>query len=293
MILFPPEGELCWNFYKENHCPDIKPLNIKNKINLKFMKLFHGKHLKFYYLVSIFIMVFLVALTVFLAVEVRNSLKQYDYIGKSEETPNTISISGEGEIFAAGNIAKVTVGVETENTTVEAAQVENSEKMNGIIQDFKKIGIEEKDLKTVNYNIRPKRQWDDGKSSTVGYIVSQNLEVKIRDTENISQVLSLAANSGANQVGSLNFEIDDPEVLRKQAREKAIKNAKEKAEGLADQLDVKLGRVVSFSEYNRDNSPVYYKAEAPAGLGGGETAPQIEAGENKISVKVNITYEIL
>ncbi len=257
------------------------------------MKLFHGKHLKFYYLVSIFIMVFLVALTVFLAVEVRNSLKQYDYIGKSEETPNTISISGEGEIFAASNIAKVTVGVETENTTVEAAQVENSEKMNGIIQDFKKLGIEEKDLKTVNYNIRPKRQWDDGKSSTVGYIVSQNLEVKIRDTENISQVLSLAANSGANQVGSLNFEIDDPEVLRNQAREKAIKNAKEKAEGLADQLDVKLGRVVSFSEYNRDNSPVYYKAEAPAGLGGGETAPQIEAGENKISVQVNITYEIL
>jgi len=264
---------------------NFKNLREKNKI------LFTG--------LLIILAVFLLALTVSTIVGIQNKIKEGKYIGQEIETKNTITVSDKGEVYAKPDLALTDFSVITEKKTVAEAMSENAEKMNAVIDFIKEQGVEDKDLKTVNFNIYPRYEWYDtiqfypqGKRVLVGYEVQQSLEVKIRDMEKIGDIIQGATDAGANQVGDLQFTIDNPDELKKQARGQAIEKAKNKAEELASQLGVKLVRITNFSESGV--IPYYYGFEKAVGMGGGEEAPapEIETGENKIEITVSITYEI-
>lgn len=245
--------------------------------------------------IAILMMILLAVLIIFLAVLTWNGVKEHDYIGRTEQQIYTITISGEGKVTAIPDIAKISLGIQTEKWKVIDAQRENTEKMNIIIKELKGMDISKDDIKTANYSIYPRYDWNEGKQTLRGYTVSQNVEVKIRDLEKISNVLDMAATTGANQVGGLNFTIDEPEDLRQEAREKALANAKEKVEALAKVAGVKLGKLVSFNENSASPYPIYQDYSVKSlGLGGGaEAAPDIEPGSQEIIVNVTVTYEVL
>ena len=241
---------------------------------------------------------FLLVLVVSTVVGIQNKIKEGRYIGQEIEARHTISVSDTGEIYARPDLALTTFSVVTEKKTVSEALEENSQKMNRIIDFVKSQGVEPKDLKTIGFNIYPRYEWYEkseiypqGKRVLVGYEVRQSLEVKIRDMEKIGEIIQGATDAGANQVGDLQFTIDKQDEFKKQARSEAIEKAKAKAEELAKELGVKLVRITNFSESGVIPIPYYRAPEEAAGMGGGEI-PQIETGENKISVTVTITYEI-
>lgn len=237
-----------------------------------------------------------VILTVYLIILARNAWKQYDYIGKSEEFPHTIMITGKGKVLSVPDIATVSLGLETEKSTVSQAQEENTKKMNKLLQELNKLQIAKEDIATTQYNVYPQYDWRDNKQTLRAYAVMQNITVKIRSFEKIPGVLQLVGSLELNQVNGLNFTVDDPEKLQQEARIAAIKNAREKAKALAKEAGVKLGRVISFSEdYNQPYPIMYSKESAMAsGIGGGGAMPpQIEPGSQEINVQINISYEIL
>ena len=241
--------------------------------------------------------VFLVVLIIYTVVSIQNSIKEGRYIG---DTVNTITVTETGEIYTKPDLVLASFSVITEAETVSEALSVNTENMNSIIDFVKSQGIEEKDLKTTSFNIYPRYEYlDDGgyyssERVLVSYEVSQNLQVKIRDLEIIGFIIEGATAAGANNVGDLQFTVDDQEDLKKQARNQAIDKAKGKAKELASDLDVKLIRIVDFSESSY--SPVYdYAKELSSTMGiggGGPEVPQIESGESKITVTVSVTYEI-
>ncbi|MDX9892943.1 MAG: SIMPL domain-containing protein [Patescibacteria group bacterium] len=242
------------------------------------------------------ISILVVMLVIMLAVIIRNQWRAFDYIGRSDERIYTITIQGEGKVTAIPDIAQVSLGVQAEKIKVEDAQRENTQKMNDIIAALKGLNVEQKDIKTTNYNISPKYDWNNGTRILRGYIVSQNVTVKIRDLDRIGDILDKAADLGANQVGGLNFTIDEPEVLRQEAREKALASAKAKAESLAKVAEVKLGKLVSFNE-SGDNYDYPYYLESQAmmmdSLKVAEETTTIEPGSQDITVNVTVTYEVL
>lgn len=244
--------------------------------------------------------IFLAVLIVSIMVDIQNKIKTGKYIGQEIETRNTITISDIGEIYAKPDLALISFSVRTDAKTVAGAMNENTEKMNRVIDFAKKEGVEEKDLKTTSFNIYPRYEWfketgippyPEGKRVLVGYEITQNLQVKIRDMKKIGKIIEGATTAGANQVGNLQFTIDKQDELKAEARKQAIDKAKIKAKELASQLGVKLVRITNFSESSA--LPRYYGLglEKMAGIGEAE-APQIETGENKITVTVTITYEI-
>jgi hypothetical protein len=224
---------------------------------------------------------------------VAKNMKSYQYIGKPTAERDTIAISGEGKITSIPDIASVEVGLMTEKGDVKSAQKENTEKMNRLIANLKKLGVESQDIQTSYYNIYPQYDWPDGKQVLRGYQVNQGVSVKIRNLEKIGDILAAAGEGGANQVSGLSFNIDDPETLRQEARIKALQNAKEKAEALAEVAGVRLGKIVSFSEYSSSPVPMY-KSMDVMGLGGGgeSAAPTVESGSMDIVVNVTVSYEI-
>lgn len=235
----------------------------------------------------------LVAGIVYLSVTAMNAVKQNSYIGRPDAARDTIAISAEGKVTALPDIATISVGVQTENKAVSAAQKENSTKMNAIIEKVKSFGVASEDIKTSNYSIYPQYDYVNGRQIERGYMVTQNIDVKVRNLDKIGDILAAVGDLGANQVGGVSFTIDEPEDLRQQARLKALEAAKKKAQALADAAGVKLGKVVGFSENEGYvPSPMYYAKDAAMGMGGGG-APSIQSGSQDVIVNVTVLYEIL
>jgi len=218
-----------------------------------------------------------------------------DICNKTSESDNVITVSATSEVYAKPDLALTTFSVVTEAKTVAEAMQENTAKMNAVTVFVKSQGVEEKDLKTANFSISPRYEWreETGERVLVGYEVSQSLQVKIRDLARIGDIVQGATEAGANQVSDLQFTIDNEDVLKEEARTQAIDEAKIKAKNLAAALDIRLIKIINFSENGEFPIAYYYGAESAktaSGLGGG--APDIQTGENKISVTVSLTYQI-
>lgn len=249
----------------------------------------------------ILITILLISSVIWVVVDIQNKIREGKYIGKDVVPANTITVSGTGEVFTKPDLALITFSVKNEAKSVSEAMTENTKNMNNVIGFLKEKGIEEKDLKTVTFNVYPRYEWHqitknysyrpEGERVLVGYEVIQSLEVKIRDMEKIGEIIEGVTKKGANLAGNLQFTVDNQDEFKKQARKEAIRKAKAKAEELTSQLGVKLGNVSSFHE--NVVFPRYFETQKAIPVeSGGDSTPQIETGENEISVTVTITYEI-
>lgn len=247
----------------------------------------------------------LVVLAIFVGILTVTSIKQYGFIGSGVTASNTISVSGSGDVFSIPDTATFSVTVREKAKDVQIAQAAATKKGNAIIEFLKSAGVEEKDIKTTDYSVNPNYEWSNavcpdrgfcppGKQALVGFEVSQTLSVKTKDTKKAGELLSGVGSKGASEVSGLSFVVEDEDLLKAQAREKAITDARGKAEQLAKSLGVSLVRVVGFSENGDYPRPMYFaKAmSADGGTSGGEVAPSLPAGENKITSNVSVTYEI-
>jgi len=241
-----------------------------------------------------------VLLVIFVAVKVVGEIKSIGYIGKSSIQQNAITVSGKGEITTKPDIATFSFTVSEEAPVVSEAQSKSAEKMNAILAFVKQSGVAEKDVTTSSYNIYPRYEYEKisaygyGKQVLAAYVVSQSIEIKVRKLEDAGKLLSGIGEYGATNVSGLSFSVDKQDVLAREARDKAIADAREQAIKLADSLGVKLGTIINFSESTpyRPYPMMYAKEASVMGMGGDGAAPSIPAGENKITSDVTITYEI-
>lgn len=217
----------------------------------------------------------------------------FDAQKKSPE--NHFSVSAEGRVFAPPDIAQITFGVKTENLpSAEAATREGVEKMNAIVRAIKNAGVEEKDLKTTNYNLYPNYDYtrESGRELT-GWNLDQSVQVKIRDLDTIGEVIARATEAGANQVGDISFTIDDEETLKRKARAEAIANAKKKAKEIARDSGLRLGKLINVTVSQVSYPiPIYARSFSLEAAPAPVPKPDIQTGENEVSVTVTLTYDV-
>lgn len=239
--------------------------------------------------------ILLVYVTFYVGVLSRNVMEQYYHIGQADESERTITVTGYGKVEAKNDIAVTTLGYTNTDADVTKAQSDNTKVMNQLMSDLESQGIDSKDLQT-DYSISPQYSYVNNVQQLQGYQVNSTVAVKIRDLSKISAILSLAGKYGANEVGGLNFTIDDPETLKDQAQMLAVADAKAKAAQLSRSLGVVLGGVVAYNDYESSPTspmPMYAAKDslmmaAPAAL-----APtDIAAGSNAYEMNVSVTYKI-
>ncbi len=247
---------------------------------------------------------FLITATILVGVLAANQIKERNYIGMDLERDRTITVSGEGEIFATPDFAKINFSVISEADTADKAMEENSQKMNSVVGFLKNQGIDEGDLKTTRVNVYPRYEYQarevlpdsiyppDRERTLVSYEANQSLEVKIKDLENAGSIIEGAISAGANRTSGLVFDIEDQDELKKQAREKAIRDAENKARELENQLGVKLRKIVSYNEDGQMPYLVREMAMDSTMSMDEERSLELEPGENQIKVRVSIGYEI-
>lgn len=249
----------------------------------------------------------LVLLAVYLGIQSLNSLKSGQYIGRGDYPANVISVNGQGEEFATPDTGSFSFSVVEEAKTSKEAVTKATKAISDVLAGIKSLGIEDKYIKTTAYNLYPKYEYTQNQACTAGYCppgkqvltgyeVSQTIEVKVKDTEKAGDALAKAASLGAKNISGLEFVIDDPDAIQAKARDKAITDAKVKADALAKSLGVKLKRIVNFSE-SGGGVPVFYAQNASAGMlmkadAMSAPAPEVPTGQNKVTSNVTITYEV-
>lgn len=221
--------------------------------------------------------------------------------------PTSITVQGEGEVLAKPDIGSFSFAVRAEADDAATAQERSAEAINQIIEFLKTEGVEEADIKTQNYNLNPKYRYEEricaqgvsycppGERVVDGFEVYQTVQVKVRDLDQSGGLISGVGDRGATNISSLQFTIDDETVLMAEAREKAIADAKAKAEKLATDLDVRIVRMIGFWEdQGRYPEPYGYGGVMmeSASFDSDRAAPNLPTGENTINSMVNITYEI-
>ena len=242
----------------------------------------------------------LIILGIFLTVKTLDAFKA---LRVPSSAYDTISVSGDGEVFAIPDLATFSFGVSSDAKTVTEAQSSVTKKMDAILAGLKDLGIEEKDIKTTDYSVYPKYTYASSVCSPGycppatqkqdGYTANHSVSVKVRKTDDAGKALATAGDKGATNLSSISFTVDDPNKITEEARAKAIEDAKAKAKILAKELGVTLVRIVSFTDGSDAGAPVpYYRT---LGMDAGTAmskAPTLPTGENKVSLTVSVVYEI-
>ena len=204
-----------------------------------------------------------------------------------EPKPATLSATGEGVAVAVPDIAVVTIGVISNAHTAQAALASNSSDMAAVIATIKAAGIEDKDIGNTGFNLNPiyplERQPNaEHPAKIIGYRVSNDVRVIIRDFAKAGDVLDKVVGVGANQVNTISFELSD----RASPADQALK-ATRKAGVMADAANLKLVRLVSLS--TEESRPIPYRP-IPTALA--KAAVPTMAGQQQISADVTAVFEI-
>lgn len=241
----------------------------------------------------------LLLLSVSIAVNIVHNLKggKGGY-GKGDINESTISITGHGEVASVPDIANISFTISKEAKTVKEAQALVTEIETKALALLKENKVAENDIKTTNSSFNPKYKYEykgayyPQNSVIVGYEVYETIEVKVRDIDNVGKLIEGLGSAGVSNLNGPNFAIDEEDTLKAEARREAIEDAKIKAEELAKDLGVKLGKIVSFNENNYGGVPIYYAKASLEADTLSSSAPSLPKGENTISSDVTIVYKI-
>ena len=211
----------------------------------------------------------------------------------------TINISAEGRTKVTPDIAETSFSVVSRGRNPEELADNNNQKVSAAITFAKGEGIEAKDMKTTGYNLSPDYQYDPKteRNFITGYTLTQTVSLKIRDLNKVAKIIGGLTPLGVNQIGGVQFTIDDPEKALAEARADAFARAREKAKAMAEANGLRLGKIVNVNEFSGGYPMPYFAGKDMAmGMGGvremSVAAPTIEPGTEDIRVQVSITYAL-
>lgn len=218
--------------------------------------------------------------------------------GQSMMTGNnmygTFTVDGTGEIEAVPNSHTTTYTIDETGTTEKEAQEKGNAKQASAREALIKLGFADKDIKTDGYYINP--NWEIsplGTSRENGFQINITTTIKSKELDRINKALDELVALGV-QVGgvSSNFDNENNEELKSQARKKAVENAKMKAEELAKAGGFKVGKIASIYESVPYSPAPYPMMAEKSALNVAQDATQIDPGTNTLSVQVSVTYYI-
>jgi uncharacterized protein YggE len=202
--------------------------------------------------------------------------------------PPAISVTGEASVSVPPDLALVDGGVSSEAKTAREASDANNAAMGKVLQALKGAGIDAKDVQTSRLSLQPQSAPNrTGPSAITSYRASNRVTIRVRDVTKVANVIDTLVGAGANEIGGINFVVSQASKLLDEARDKAVADARRKAEIYAKAAGVTLGAPLGISE---EGSPApVLRRKMSAGM----MAPApVAQGEETLSVTVSVSWAI-
>ncbi len=197
-----------------------------------------------------------------------------------------VTVTGEATVAVAPDAAIIRIGVTSSAKTAREASDANAQQMTGVLAAIKDAGIADRDVQTSRLSLQP--QYDPnraGAARLLGFQVTNQLTIKIRDIDKLPGILDRAIGAGANEMSGLEFIVSEQSKLLDQARDEAIADARRKAERYAKAAGIKVGHVMSIAEEGSSPPPRLMQAMR---AGAAPVAP----GEQILRAAVTVSYEL-
>lgn len=210
----------------------------------------------------------------------------------------TITVTGRGIAYGAPDVARVGLGVQSSSEDVLEAMNDANARMNAVMQALQAGGVDAADIRTESFSIYqeypfggPGAPGMEGERAMPFYRVMNGVQITVRDTEGVAELMAAAVEAGANMVNYVQFDIDDRAALESEARDLAVTDARARAEELAGLLGLSVGEAVNVVEGGQD----FYHPMMGGGGGGAAFAgapPPISQGTLSVSMSVTITFAL-
>jgi hypothetical protein len=198
-----------------------------------------------------------------------------------------MTVTGEAMVAVAPDMAVIRIGVTSQGKTAHEASDANAKQMTKVLAAVKGTGIADRDVQTSRLSLQP--QYDPNKNGTarlLGFLVTNQVTIKIRDIGKLPVILDTAIAAGANEMSGIEFVVSEQSKLLDQARDDAIADARRKAELYAKAAGIKLGKVVAISEEGSSPPPRPVMQAMRAG------AVPVAPGEQMLRASVTVSYDI-
>ncbi len=204
---------------------------------------------------------------------------------------HTIAVVGSGKVTVVPDMATIQLGVSMERPTAKAARDAAATAMNAVVAAIRKLGIDDKDIKTSAVSLGPVYNYPPNSTPKIrGYQLQNTVSVTVRKLDVISDVLDNAVTAGATSVDGISFDVADRAAAEAQAREAAVKDAKARADTLATTAGVRITGVASMSETM--NTPIWYGQNFAAALAPKDSSTPVMPGSTDVTITVSVTYLI-
>jgi uncharacterized protein YggE len=219
----------------------------------------------------------------------------------------TISTSGEAVVYVVPDQAIVSFGVETFDADLDKAVATNASACAKLVKAVKELGIEEKHIATDTLSVSIRYQnYDHPTRGVEGYVAVRSYAVTLKDVKQLEKLVQTGLHSGANLLQGVDLRTTELRKHRDNARQMAVRAAKEKAVLLAKELDATIGKPRSIAEtgfsywgysnrgYNAyGNAQVQAQVAAPAGGdAAGEGGEAMPLGQIGVRATVSVTFDL-
>jgi len=203
-----------------------------------------------------------------------------------------VIVIGEGSVSVVPDYAQIGSGVTTRAKSVKEAMDANSRSMAAVIKALRDSGVAQSDIQTSRFLVQPvyAPQEPRTESKLAGYSVSNRVRVKIRQIDQVGEILDRLVTAGATDIGNVEFLVSEPSKALDHAREAAIADARRRAEVYAQASGIQLGRVEWVSEVSGFAPPAPMRSPEASTMTAASVP--ITGGEDTLRVRITVGFDI-
>ena len=207
----------------------------------------------------------------------------------SQQLP-VIVTRGEASLKRAPDQAFVSIAAEARAASPAEAQRNAADSMKAVQAAISKAGISNEAVRTTGYSMQPDMEYTNGRSRVRGYIVRNQLEVRVDDLEKLAGVIDAAGQSGATSMAGLRFDLKDRASVEREALRVAVQDAMARARAIASGANAQLGAIVRIDEQGGYEPPQIQAMSAMRMEKAADTP--VSPGELEVRAQVMLTVGI-
>lgn len=209
-----------------------------------------------------------------------------------------LTMTGSGEATAVPDQLSFSVAVSLTRADLRTALDQANATMGRVLASQGEFGVRRGDTRTSGLSMSPVYDYSStGPATLVGYHVSEQADVLVKDLAQGGDAMSAAVDAGGNavRVNDIRLKVGDPDAVLAKARQAAVAVATTKAEEYAAATGQELGAVVTLKEVGGDQDAASYQSQSLGGAAydsvDGVSAVPIRGGHDQLSVDVEVVWE--
>ena len=201
---------------------------------------------------------------------------------------NTLTVVGEAITKERNQIATFSATMEVTREDKEEAVNEVNRMVESLTRDLNKFGIKGEDISTSYSSVNQRKENYNDPESPLVWSATTQVDIILRDTKRVSELKNLLVRSGATDISGPNFSLEDTSSIQKSLLDKAIEDARERAEIIAKASNHRVGKIISISEGYPATGQFIYPGYGDSRGGGGEGL----IGAAEVATAVTVVFEL-